>query len=113
MTFEEARAAFPVLERLAYLNAGTNGPLARATAEAMVAQALLELAEGRSGADYYTSSRELRERVRGKLAALIGVPPGNVALTTSTTNGCNIVLAGLGLGPDDSPGSGSARTTRS
>jgi len=101
VTFEEARAAFPVLERLAYLNAGTNGPLARATAEAMVAQALLELAEGRSGADYYTSSRELRERVRGKLAALIGVPPGNVALTTSTTNGCNIVLAGLGLGPDD------------
>src|SRR5205807_1263906 len=35
VTFEEARAAFPVLERLAYLNAGTNGPLARATAEAM------------------------------------------------------------------------------
>ena len=38
MTFEEARAQFPVFERLAYLNAGTNGPLARATIEAMVAQ---------------------------------------------------------------------------
>ena len=31
MSFEQARAQFPVLERLAYLNAGTNGPLARAT----------------------------------------------------------------------------------
>lgn len=29
MTFEEAWAAFPVLERLAYLNAGSFAPLAR------------------------------------------------------------------------------------
>ncbi len=101
MIFEEARAAFPVLERLAYLNAGTNGPLARATAEAMVAQTLTDLAEGRSGGGYHTSVRELRERVRGKVAALIGAPAGDVALVTSTTNGCNVVLAGLGLGPGD------------
>lgn len=101
MTFDEARAAFPVLERLAYLNAGTNGPLARGTVEAMVAQGLVDLAEGRAGAAYYAGARELRERVRGKLAGLIGVPAENVALTTSTTNGCNIVLAGLGLSPED------------
>ena len=31
MTFDEARALFPVLERVAYLNAGTFGPLARQT----------------------------------------------------------------------------------
>ena len=30
-SFEEIRATFPVLDRFAYLNAGTNGPLARAT----------------------------------------------------------------------------------
>ena len=101
MTFEEARAAFPVLERLAFLNAGTNGPLPRAADEAMVAQTLRDLAEGRAGAEYYATVRELRERVRAKLAALIAVPAENVALTTSTTNGCNIVLGALGLGPDD------------
>lgn len=101
MNFEEVRAAFPVLERVAYLNAGTNGPLARATVEAMVAQELVDLAEGRAGADYYLRSREQRERLRGKLAALINVPPEKVALTTSTTNGCNIVLGGLRLGPGD------------
>ena len=39
MTVEEARALFPVLERVAYLNAGTFGPLARATADAMAASA--------------------------------------------------------------------------
>jgi L-cysteine/cystine lyase len=101
VTFEEVRAAFPVLERVAYLNAGTNGPLARATVEAMVAQGLVDLAEGRAGADYYTRTREMRERLREKLAALIRVPAEKVALTTSTTNGCNIVLGGLRLGPDD------------
>jgi L-cysteine/cystine lyase len=101
VTFEEARAAFPVLERVAYLNAGTNGPLARTTVEAMVAQELLDLAEGRAGASYYKHARELRERVREKLAALISVPSENLALTTSTTNGCNIVLAGLEFGPGD------------
>jgi L-cysteine/cystine lyase len=101
VNFEEARAAFPVLERVAYLNAGTNGPLARTTVEAMVAQELLDLAEGRAGASYYAQARELRERVREKLAALIQVPAENLALTTSTTNGCNIVLGGLQLGPED------------
>ncbi len=101
MTFEDARAAFPVLERVAYLNAGTNGPLARATVEAMVAQALIDLAQGRAGGDYHTTVRELRERLREKLAALIKVPATNVALTASTTNGCNIVLGGLGLGHGD------------
>ena len=35
MTFDEARAQFPVLERIAYLNAGTFGPIAGATYDAM------------------------------------------------------------------------------
>ncbi len=101
MTFEEARAQFPVFERLAYLNAGTNGPLARATIEAMVAQEQADLAQGRGGPEYFERVLELRDEVRRKLAARVGVPPGGLALTTSTTNGCNIVLGGLDLGPDD------------
>src|SRR5919197_1380059 len=31
VNYDEGRAQYPVLERIAYLNAGTNGPLARAT----------------------------------------------------------------------------------
>ncbi len=42
-----------------------------------------------------------REELRSELAALVGVPTETVALTASTTDGCNIVLAGLGLGPSD------------
>ena len=101
MTFEEARAQFPVLERLAYLNAGTNGPLARATVEATAAQERVDLEEGRGGAAYFERALGLRDEVRAKLAAAVGIGPENLALATSTTNACNIVVAGLGLGPDD------------
>ena len=101
MTFEEARAQFPVFERLAYLNAGTNGPLARATVEAMIEQERADLEQGRGGGAYFERALALRDDVRAKLAGLVGVPPENMALATSTTNGCNIVLAGLGLGSED------------
>ncbi len=101
MTIDEARGQFPVFERFAYLNAGTNGPLARATVDAMVGQAQADLETGRGGAAYFERIVELRERVRTKLAAVVGVAEENLSLSTSTTNGCNIVLAGLGLGPDD------------
>lgn len=101
MTIDEARKQFPVFERFAYLNAGTNGPLARATVEAMVGQAQADLEAGRGGAAYFERIIQLREQVRAKLAAVVGVAEANLSLSTSTTNGCNIVLAGLGLGPDD------------
>ena len=39
--------------------------------------------------------------MRAKLAAFVGAGPESLSLATSTTNGCNIVLAGLGLGPAD------------
>jgi L-cysteine/cystine lyase len=101
MTFDEARAQFPVLERYAYLNAGTNGPLARATVEALTAQAEHELEEGRSGRPQFDALLEARETARRELAAVIGVDPSLVALVDSTTRGCGTVITGLGLGPDD------------
>jgi selenocysteine lyase/cysteine desulfurase len=100
-SFEEVRAAFPVLEHFAYLNAGTNGPLPRAAAEAIIAEQLVDLAQGRGGEPYFSRALAMRDEVRAKLAAQLGVEAGQVALTRSTTDGCNIVLAGLRLGPDD------------
>jgi L-cysteine/cystine lyase len=101
MTFEESRAQFPVLERLAYLNAGTNGPVARATAEAVIEQTRRDLEEGRSGAAWIERILELREAARTALAAVLDVNPLHVALTESTSRACSIVLSGLGLGADD------------
>jgi L-cysteine/cystine lyase len=101
VTFDEARAAFPVLERLAHLNAGTFGPLARSTAEAVAAEQEAELERGRGGPAYRDRMFELRAAARDAVAGVIGVPSDHVALTYSTTSACNLVLAGFGLRPED------------
>lgn len=101
MTPDEARALFPVLERVAYLNAGTFGPLAGPTVEAIEAQLRSDLEHGRLGKDYFERVLDLRKQLRAALGSLVGVAPEHVALTGSTTDGCNLVLGGLGLGPED------------
>ena len=101
MTFEEARAHFPVLERFAYLNAGSLGPLSRATLDAMEARARFDQERGRAGRAWYEDMFALRGHVRERLAKLVDAPPDRLALTRSTTDGCNIVLSGLDLGPGD------------
>jgi len=92
---------FPVLERVAYLNAGTFGPLAQETTDAMAAQAAIDLEQGRGGKRYFEAMIDMRARVRGLFAELLGTQPENVALTASTTMGCQIVLSGLRLEPGD------------
>ena len=101
MNLEALRAELPVLERVAYLNAGTFGPLPRRTAAAIAEQERAELDGGRSGAGYLEGVKELRQRARAGLAGLIGAASEHVALTRSTTEGCNIAVAGLALGPQD------------
>ena len=101
MTPEQGRALFPVLERLAYLNAGTFGPLARPTADAVRAEQERDLAEGRFGKEDFERMLAYRVSAREALAGLVGARPEQVALTGSTTDGCNIVLAGLGLTAGD------------
>jgi len=100
-TFEEARAAFPVLEEVAYLNAGTFGPLSRGTTDAMREAIDRDLRHGRCGASFFQSMFALRQDVRSRLAELVGAVADTIALTTSTTDGCNLVLAGLGLDAGD------------
>jgi L-cysteine/cystine lyase len=101
VTPDEARAQFPVLERHAYLNAGSSGPLPRAAIEAMRVRLERDLAEGRSGKAYIEDAFARRERVREGIAAVLGTPAELVALTDSTTRGCQIAVAGLGLGAED------------
>ena len=101
MTPEEARAQFPVLQRYAYLNTGSNGPLSQASVDAMRAELERDLTQGRSGNARMEDLFESRERIRGGIAAVLRTSPELVALTDSTTRGCHVVIAGLGLGAND------------
>ena len=97
----DVRARFPVLERFAYLNAGTLGPLSRATIAAMEERNRFDHEHGRGGKAWFESMLALRQRVRETLAQEIGAAADKLALTSSTTDGCNLVAAGFGLRPDD------------
>jgi selenocysteine lyase/cysteine desulfurase len=98
---EELRAEFPVLERLAYLNAGTNGPVPRRGVEAAKAALSRQVAEGRGGHPFFEATFEAVERLRARVAGLLGCAPAELAITGSTTDGVNAVLAALDLGEGD------------
>ena len=72
MDFAQARAQFPVFERLAYLNAGTFGPLSRSTVEAIERRQRRDLELGRSGPDFFAQTIGLRDELRAQVAALVG-----------------------------------------
>lgn len=92
---------FPVLERFAYLNAGTFGPLAQETIDVMAVQTAVELERGRSGKLYFDELIDVRARVRELLAELLGTTSDHIVVTASTTTGCQIVLSGLELSAED------------
>ena len=95
------RAQFPVLERIAYLNAGTNGPLPREAIVAARVQLERELAEGRAGMRHFERRSQLAEELRAGYAARVGCAPADLALTTSTTEGIARMLLALDLGRGD------------
>ena len=95
------RAQFPVLERLSFLNAGTEGPVPRVAAEAVHLRLDLETDGGRGGRQYFEATIGLRDRARAAYSAVLGCDASEVALTGSTTDGVNTVIAGLDLRPGD------------
>jgi L-cysteine/cystine lyase len=94
------RANFPVLDRLVYLNAGTDGPIARVAADASARELAAEVAEGRVYS-HFERRRELLTDLRAAYASVLGCDEGEVALTTSTSEGCGAILGGLSLGAGD------------
>ena len=111
MSLSSLRANYPVLERLAYLNAGTDGPLPAAAAQASAAELEREAREGRAMA-HFERRRELSEQLRTAYAAVLGCESAHLALTTCTSEGLAQVIGGLmrdpggrsmpdGLGPGD------------
>ena len=95
---EELRAQFPVLERFAYLNAGTNGPVPRRAFEAAEAALTEQLVQGRSKKAWFERQIERIDLLRERSAKLLGATQPDVALTGSTTDGVNAVLHAVDLG---------------
>jgi selenocysteine lyase/cysteine desulfurase len=91
------RAQFPVLERTAYLNAGTNGPVPRRALDAALEALRTEVERGRGSAAYIDALLADHDALRGRVAGLLGCEPAELALMRSTTDGVNAALAALDL----------------
>ena len=96
MSLSALRAEFPVLGRLAYLNAGTDGPLAARTVAAASEELQHELELGRFK-PHFARRSEVGVALRAAYARALGCEPADVALTTCTTEGMATVIGGLEL----------------
>ncbi|HVS29183.1 MAG TPA: aminotransferase class V-fold PLP-dependent enzyme [Solirubrobacteraceae bacterium] len=94
------RAEFPVLARVTYLNAGTDGPVPARALAAVEAELRREADEGRHF-PHFKRRAELKARQREGYAALLGADPSDVAITTCTSEGIARALLGMQLGPGD------------
>src|SRR4051794_14683162 len=94
------RDEFPVLEKIAYLNAGTDGPIPRAAVERARAELESQLAEGRLW-PHFERRRDLMDELRAGYARVLHCAPEEVAVTSGTSSGLGFVLAGLELGTHD------------
>lgn len=89
---------FPDFAPTIYLDCAYQGPFPRTTVARLQEAIELKCHPERLEAPEYF---RLPERVRGRLANLVGADPSEIALTNSATQGIGIVAAGLGLAAGD------------
>jgi len=94
------RKELPAVESCVYLNTGTNGPLCRASAEAMKDEAEKEYLQGRY-LPFIADLYEEMDLTRTMIADFIGGDYDEVALTHTATEGMNLILWGMNWQPGD------------
>jgi selenocysteine lyase/cysteine desulfurase len=95
------RAQYPVFAQgLAYLNAGTDGPLSAAAAAAGARELQREARAGRGG-EHFEQRLQLGDRLRALYASVLGCRAQELSLTTCTSEGLAQVIGGMELGPAD------------
>ncbi|MCY4640540.1 MAG: aminotransferase class V-fold PLP-dependent enzyme [Chloroflexi bacterium] len=96
------REQTPALREYAYMNSGFSGPSRVAVHRAVRRRLDLELAHGATTRRALDDRHELVERYRETMGRVLGgASPEEIAVTGNTTEGINIIVNGLGLGPGD------------
>src|SRR6266705_2361306 len=90
--WNEIRQRFPVTERVAYLNSAAAGPVSRASFAAASGYYEKMMRDGDVHWNRWLSDREV---VRKKIAALINAEPEEIAFTTNTSSGMNVIVDAL------------------
>jgi L-cysteine/cystine lyase len=98
---DQIRDQLPAVQRAAFLNTGSCGPLPTVVAEAMAEVARRELELGRADIAAYIAFKDKVDQTRAALGQLFNVDLSTIALTHHTTEGMNIITWGLEWQPGD------------
>ncbi|PYS72174.1 MAG: hypothetical protein DMF73_08920 [Acidobacteria bacterium] len=90
--WSEIRQRFPVTQRVAYLNSAAAGPVSRASQEAAAGYYEKMMHDGDVHWNRWLADREA---VRKKIAAFINAEPEEIAFTTNTSQGMNVIVDAL------------------
>ncbi|MFN2578241.1 MAG: aminotransferase class V-fold PLP-dependent enzyme [Pyrinomonadaceae bacterium] len=90
--WNKIRSHFPVTERVAYLNSAAAGPLSLVSQQAAAGYYEKMM---RDGDVHWNRWLADREAVRKKVAAFINAEPEEIALTTNTSSGMNVIVDAL------------------
>src|SRR5258708_40096983 len=89
---QKIREDVPAVQAVAYFNTGTNGPVPRASHNAMLEEAERELVEGRIAMEGFKRYLAAMDETRAAFARSLGCSTDEVALTPTTTGAINIAL---------------------
>jgi selenocysteine lyase/cysteine desulfurase len=96
--WEEIRGLYDFEDRFIMMNNGTLGPMPKPVFNTLMRTFRVQMNNPYDGYNYLPT---FRESVRQKLAAFINASPDEVALTSNTTEGLNLVINGLDLKDGD------------
>jgi isopenicillin-N epimerase len=96
--WEEIRNLFDFENRFIMMNNGTLGPMPKPVFDTLMRYFRVQMA---NPFDSYNYLPTFREAVRAKLAAFVNASPDEVALTSNTTEGINLVVNGLDMKEGD------------
>ena len=99
--WREWREQTPALREYAYMNSGFSGPKRRAVHEAVQRSLDIEMTHGSTTRRALDHRFEATQRYRETMGRLLGASAAEIAITGNTTEGINLVVSGLGLGPGD------------
>ncbi len=92
INWDQIREQFPVTERLAYLNSAAAGPVSRASRAAAAGYYEKMMSDGDVHWNRWLADREA---IREKIAGFINAEPEEIAFTTNTSSGMNVIVDAL------------------
>ena len=90
--WQMVRRDFPVTERMVYLNSAAAGPVSRPVMESAARFYREMMEEGDASWDEWLARREL---IRRRIADYINADPEEIAFTTNTSSGMNLIVDAL------------------